>query len=88
MIDLLLRSNGATILDLTEATGWLPHTTRAALTGLRKRGFAVVRERVGGGDSVYRISGAGADSGDHVSNRVDAADRREVETKPKGDRAA
>ena len=50
VIDLLLRSNGAAILDLTEATGWLPHTTRAALTGLRKRGFAVVRERVGGGE--------------------------------------
>ena len=26
---------------LVAATGWLPHTTRAALTGLRKRGYAV-----------------------------------------------
>ncbi len=23
--------------------GWLPHTTRAALTGLRKRGFGIER---------------------------------------------
>jgi Protein of unknown function (DUF3489) len=38
VIDLLQRSDGATIPNLTEATGWLPHTTRAALTGLRKRG--------------------------------------------------
>jgi hypothetical protein len=40
VIDLLQRSEGATILTLTEATGWLPHTTRVALTGLRKRGGA------------------------------------------------
>jgi Protein of unknown function (DUF3489) len=52
---LLRRSEGATILALTEATGWLPHTTRAALTGIRKRGFAVVSERSGAGDSVYRL---------------------------------
>jgi hypothetical protein len=61
VIDLLQRSDGATILHLMEATGWLPHTTRAALTGLRKRGYAVVRERVDGGDSIYRIAGASAD---------------------------
>ena len=46
VIDLLRRSEGANILDLTGATGWLPHTTRAALTRLRKRGYAVARERV------------------------------------------
>ena len=57
MIDLLQRFDGATIPNLTEATGWLPHTTRAALTGLRKRGYAVVRERIGTKDSVYRIAG-------------------------------
>jgi len=38
VIELLRRADGATIIDLTQATGWLPHTTRAALTGLRKRG--------------------------------------------------
>jgi hypothetical protein len=46
-----------------EATGWLPHTTRAALTGLRKLGYAVVRERVHGGNSIYRIATAAADGG-------------------------
>jgi hypothetical protein len=39
VIEHLQRADGATILDLTEATGWLPHTMRAALTGLRKRGY-------------------------------------------------
>jgi hypothetical protein len=57
VIELLRRADGATIVDLTQATGWLPHTTRAALTGLRKRGYAVIRERIGVGDSAYRISG-------------------------------
>ena len=33
------RKTGATLDDLVEATGWLPHTTRAALTGLRKKGY-------------------------------------------------
>jgi hypothetical protein len=28
------------------ATGWLAHTTRAALTGLRKRGYAVVALKI------------------------------------------
>jgi hypothetical protein len=55
VIDLLERSHGATIPNLIEATGWLPHTTRAALTGLRKRGYFVARERIDGGDSIYRI---------------------------------
>ena len=87
VIDLLRRSDGATIVDLTEATGWLPHTTRAALTGLRKRGYAVIRERIGAGDSVYRISGAPADGGDRIVVQTEAttADR---EPKPKTNQAA
>ena len=57
VIDLLQRSHGTTISNLIEATGWLPHTTQAALTGLRKRGYAVVREQTGGGDLIYRVAG-------------------------------
>ena len=60
MIDLLRRADGATIVDLTQATGWLAHTTRAAITGLRKRGYAVTRECIVAGEFVYRISGAPA----------------------------
>jgi hypothetical protein len=66
VIDLLRRADGASIVDLTEATGWLAHTTRAALTGLRKRGYAVVRERAVAGASVYRISHAAA-HGDRIA---------------------
>jgi len=53
---LLRRPEGATIDDLTEATGWLPHTTRAAITGVRKRGYSVILERKSEGASAYRIS--------------------------------
>ena len=42
----ILSAKAGTTLDaLVEATGWLLHTTRAALTGLRKRGFVVERSR-------------------------------------------
>jgi uncharacterized protein DUF3489 len=76
VIELLRRADGATIIDLTQATGWLPHTTRAALTGLRKRGYAVIRERIGAGDSVYRISDASAYRGDRTVLQRDVMDGR------------
>ena len=88
VINLLRRADGAGIVDLTEATGWLPHTTRAALTGLRKRGYAVVRERVGAGDSVYRISHAAADGGDYSAAQTDAADGHDGEPEPRANQVA
>ena len=45
IVDILSREAGATIDDLIGATGWLPHTARAALTGLRKRGYEVRLDR-------------------------------------------
>jgi hypothetical protein len=76
VIEHLKRADGATIPNLTEATGWLPHTTRAALTGLRKRGYAVIRERIGAGDSIYRILDAPSYMGDRTVLRRDAMDGR------------
>lgn len=43
VVGLLQRSEGATLAELVEATGWLPHTTRAALTGLKKKGHVIAR---------------------------------------------
>lgn len=57
VLDLLKRDSGATINQLTEATGWLPHTTRAALTGLRKKGHKVLTQKFEG-TTRYRIAGA------------------------------
>ena len=45
---LMVRDEGATLDQMIAATGWLPHTTRAALTGLRKKGYAISREKVDG----------------------------------------
>jgi hypothetical protein len=88
VIDLLERPDGATIPHLTRATGWLPHTTRAALTGLRKRGYAVARERVDGGDSVYRIAGVVGDGAERFIAHAAAPEGHDREIKPKASRAA
>jgi hypothetical protein len=45
VIAMLTRPDGATLAEMVAATGWLPHTTRAALTGLRKRGYAIAIDR-------------------------------------------
>ena len=52
---LLRRDGGASLDELVGATGWLPHTTRAALTGLRKAGHVIVRDQSEVGGSTYRI---------------------------------
>jgi hypothetical protein len=56
VIAMLRRPEGATIEVLTKTTGWLSHTTRAAITGVRKRGYSVVLDRSAEGASVYRLS--------------------------------
>lgn len=45
VLALMGREQGATIEELTAATDWQPHSTRAALTGLRKRGHAIDRTK-------------------------------------------
>jgi hypothetical protein len=45
VLELLTQPEGATIDQLVAATGWLPHSTRAALTGLKKKGHAIVSRR-------------------------------------------
>ena len=56
MVEMLSKERGATLDALIEATGWLPHTTSAALSGLRKKGYVI--ERIGGegkGASAYWV---------------------------------
>jgi hypothetical protein len=56
VIELLYRKEGVNVAELTSTTKWLPHTARAALTGLRKRGFHIERFHGEGKTSHYRIS--------------------------------
>jgi hypothetical protein len=58
VIEMLIGESGTTLDALIEATHWLPHTTRAALTGLRKRGYSIARTREDGKNSIYRIVSA------------------------------
>jgi hypothetical protein len=61
IIRLLQRAKGASIDDLTEATGWQAHSVRGAISGqLRKRhGLAVSATTDGPRGLVYRLPKAG-----------------------------
>ena len=59
VVSMLSSSAGATIDTLMTHMGWLPHTTRAVLSGLRKRGHVIERIRDEEGRSCYRITGNG-----------------------------
>jgi hypothetical protein len=59
----LSTDKGATIGELMTATVWLEHTTRAALTGLRHRGYVLSLSRRERDDaSVYRIAAQGGEA--------------------------
>lgn len=55
VLQLLQRPEGATIAQIVKATGWLPHTTRAALTGLKKKGHEIASAKAVGEDRLYRV---------------------------------
>ena len=55
VIALLGRPEGATLAEMVEATGWLPHTTRAALTGLKKQGNTIERRKVEGQTTYFQV---------------------------------
>lgn len=62
VLAMLLRTEGASLEDLVALTGWLPHTARAALTGLRKKGHRVTSVKSEGGTRIYHIEPAAADA--------------------------
>jgi hypothetical protein len=57
VLALLQREQGATLAELVDATGWLSHTMRAALTGLRKKGH-VIDKAMRDGATCYVIAQA------------------------------
>jgi hypothetical protein len=58
VLGLLQRKEGASLAELVQATGWLPHTTRAALTRLRQSGHELQKEKRETGETAYRIAPA------------------------------
>lgn len=57
VVALMRRADGATMDEMMAATGWLAHSTRAVLTGLRKKGHAIERGKRGAA-TCYRIGEA------------------------------
>ena len=49
LASLLKRDDGASIAEMTEATGWQQHSVRGAMAGaLKKRGLAISSEKIDG----------------------------------------
>jgi hypothetical protein len=55
LIAMLGADSGVSIAEISEAFGWLPHSTRAALSGLRNGGHLVERINAKGEAARYRI---------------------------------
>lgn len=55
LLRLLTTGSGASLDDMIEATGWQPHSVRAAMTGLRKRGFEITRH-IEGNTTVWAVA--------------------------------
>lgn len=57
LIGMLRQPAGSTIVEISAALGWQAHTTRAAITGLRKAGHVVqsIKPADGGAGLTYRI---------------------------------
>lgn len=56
LIGMLERAQGASVAEIGQRLGWLPHTVRAAITGLRHVGRDVTRSKNERGQTVYRLA--------------------------------
>lgn len=70
LIGMLKRQDGSTIAAISEAIGWQPHTTRAAITGLRKSGHHLDtgKPEKGRAGLIYRIVTDSEDRADRTSS--------------------
>ena len=48
VIALLRRDSGASLAEITDATGWQPHSARAVMTGFRKKGYVIEKAKTDG----------------------------------------
>ena len=56
LIGMLERAQGASVAEIGQRLGWLPHTVRAAITGLRHADREVTRSKNDSGQTVYRLA--------------------------------
>jgi DNA-binding IclR family transcriptional regulator len=59
LLNLLQTGTGASLEDMTEATGWQPHTVRAAMTGLKKKGHTI-EKHVEGNTTIWSVKDVAA----------------------------
>ena len=59
IINLLSRTEGATIEDMVTATGWQKHSVRGVMSNAltKKRGLQIVSDKPQGGSRIYKIVG-------------------------------
>ena len=48
VINLLNRDDGASLEEMSTLANWLPHSTRAFLTGLKKKGYIITSDKTDG----------------------------------------
>lgn len=48
VINLLTRDGGATLEAVSTTVGWQPHSTRAFMTSLKKKGYVLESEKIAG----------------------------------------
>lgn len=53
---MLRRKNGATLAEIESATCWKPHSCRAFLSGVRRKGTAILKQTRSNGQLAYRIA--------------------------------
>lgn len=60
IIALLQRPEGASIGEIVEATGWLPHSARGLISGglKKKLGLPITVEKVAGRGTIYKLEAA------------------------------
>jgi hypothetical protein len=56
VVEMLVRDGGLSLEELCHATAWQAHTSRAFLTGLRKKGRVISRSKREDGTTFYRIA--------------------------------
>jgi predicted ArsR family transcriptional regulator len=54
LLILLQTGTGASLEEMSDFTNWQPHTVRAAMTGLRKKGH-VIERHVEGNTTIWSI---------------------------------
>ena len=74
VIKLLSRLRGASVAEVMAVTAWQPHSVRAFLSGLRKKGKLLTREQRKNGEHAYQIAeGVTASGGTTASPTMSAA---------------